>query len=189
MLQKTFLNQLKKDYKNSVEQRRMIISTSNAILHDSKRTIFAIHKPDLETAKSSLENIENRIKKLQKNFGYNRLIEEGAYQAAVEEYVEAKTFYWTTKKQNIKKIIKIKLSTTAYLGGISDLTGELLRQAINAAAQNNLELVKNNHKIINDILNHLVNFDMTGYLRTKYDQAKNNLRKIEQINYEINLKK
>jgi hypothetical protein len=35
----------------------------------------------------------------------------------------------------------------------------------------------------------LVEFDMTGYLRTKYDQAKGNLRKIEQIHYEINLKK
>jgi len=38
-------------------------------------------------------------------------------------------------------------------------------------------------------MSELVEFDMTGYLRTKYDQAKGNLRKIEQINYEINLRK
>jgi hypothetical protein len=30
---------------------------------------------------------------------------------------------------------------------------------------------------------------MTGYLRTKYDQAKGNLRKIEQIDYEIKIRK
>jgi hypothetical protein len=35
----------------------------------------------------------------------------------------------------------------------------------------------------------LVEFDMAGYLRTKYDQARGNTRKIEQINYEINLRK
>ena len=34
----------------------------------------------------------------------------------------------------------------------------------------------------------LVEFDMTGYLRTKYDQAKRNLRKIEQIDYEIKIR-
>ena len=35
----------------------------------------------------------------------------------------------------------------------------------------------------------LVEFDMTGYLRTKYDQAKSSLRKIEQIDYDIKIRK
>ena len=35
----------------------------------------------------------------------------------------------------------------------------------------------------------LVEFDMTGYLRTKYDQARASLRKIEQIDYEIKTRK
>ena len=43
--------------------------------------------------------------------------------------------------------------------------------------------------IANDIMAELVEFDMTGYLRTKYDQAKGHLRKIEQVAYEVKLRK
>jgi len=75
------------------------------------------------------------------------------------------------------------------LGGICDLTGELVRRAINQAAEGNLQEVDKIKQIINEIMSELVEFDMTGYLRTKYDQAKTNLRKKEQINYEINIRK
>ncbi len=34
----------------------------------------------------------------------------------------------------------------------------------------------------------LIDFDMTGYLRTKYDQARGHLRKLEQMAYEIKLR-
>lgn len=188
MLNKTFITQLKKDYLQNIKERKIIISAANNILHDAKRVIFATHRPDLKKAQTSLIDIETRLKNLQKDFGYNRLIEEGAYSAAVEEYVEAKTFYLVTTGKKIEKIKSIKLSTASYLGGLSDLTGELVRQAVNAAAKKDFAQVITNQKMINDIMQELVEFDMTGYLRTKYDQARNNLRKIEQINYEISLK-
>ncbi len=34
----------------------------------------------------------------------------------------------------------------------------------------------------------LVDLDLTGYLRTKYDQARGHLRKLEQMAYEIKLR-
>jgi predicted translin family RNA/ssDNA-binding protein len=74
------------------------------------------------------------------------------------------------------------------LGGICDTTGELVRRAVNEAARGNLDEVEKIHGIIDQILGELVEFDMTGYLRTKYDQARGNLRKIEQINYEVKLR-
>jgi len=49
--------------------------------------------------------------------------------------------------------------------------------------------VKKIHKIADDIMAELIEFDMRSYLRTKYDQAKGHLRKIEQTNYEVNLRK
>ena len=185
---KTLFKQLITAYQKQIKERKMIIATANTILHDAKRVIFAIHRQDLTTADKSLTNLEERINKLQKNFGYTRVNEEGAYQAAIEEYVEAKTFYWLTTNQQLKKISGVKLSNQAYLGGICDLCGELVRQAINAAADNDYQIVQHNKKIINNIMAELVQFDMTGYLRTKYDQARNHLRKIEDINYQISLK-
>ena len=80
------------------------------------------------------------------------------------------------------------LNYDSYLGGLCDLTGELVRRAVNQAAAGKTEEVEKMKKTISDVMAELVEFDMTGYLRTKYDQAKGNLRKIEQIDYEIKLR-
>lgn len=185
---KTLFKQLHTAYLEQVKQRKIIISVSNGILYDSKRVIFAVHRQELDTAKQSLIDIERRINKLQKDFGYTRVTDEGAYNAATEEYVEAKTFYWVTTGQSLKKIPKVKLNVNSYLGGLSDLCGELVRQATNAAAKNDYETAKKNNQLINDVLAELIQFDMTGYLRNKYDQARQHLRKIEEINYQLSLK-
>ena len=94
-----------------------------------------------------------------------------------------------SKQQKVDKIRSVNLNVNSYLGGLCDLTGELVRQAIKQATAGNFEEVDRMKKIINEIMAELVEFDMTGYLRTKYDQAKNNLRKIEQVEYEVKMRK
>ncbi|MFH1233953.1 MAG: hypothetical protein V1649_04915 [Patescibacteria group bacterium] len=189
MINKKFIQQLKKEYDGHESERRQIISLANVALHDSKRVIFSLHRGDVSKAEISLLAIEKILTDLEKKFGSDRLVEEGAYKAGLEEYVEAKMFYLLSVGQIIDKIEKLKLSVDSYLGGICDLTGELVRVAINKSANGQHAEVAKIKKTISDIMAELVEFDMTGYLRTKYDQAKTNLRKIEQINYEINLRK
>lgn len=188
MLNKKFFQKLKTDYDKHEGERRQIISLSNAVLHDSKRVIFSLHRGEGKTAEESLQNIEQILASLEKKFGANRLREEGAYKAGVEEYVEAKMFAKYVKGEKVDKISGVNLDTEGYLGGICDLTGEMVRLAINRAAAGKYEEAGKIKDAINDIMAELVSFDMTGYLRTKYDQAKTNLRKIEQINYEIRIR-
>lgn len=189
MLNKKFINQLKKDYQTNDIERRKIISLSNVVLHDSKRIIFSLHRGDIAKAEESFKETEKTLKKLEKDFGVVRIYNEGAYKAAVEEYAEAKTLYLVMKGKKIDKFPGISLNYESYLGGICDLVGELVRRATNEASRKNFKEVDKITKIVNDIMGELVEFDMTGYLRTKYDQARGHLRKIEQINYEVNLRK
>lgn len=186
-LNKKFIGTIKKDYAASSIERRKIISASNDVLHESKRAIFSIHRNDLITASTILSSLDKKLEKMQLDFGYHRLAEEGAYTAAIEEYVEAKLFYLAATNQTITKIPKLKISADSYLGGLSDVTGELVRLATNSAAAGNFEQTKTCHKLINEIMAELVQMDLTGYQRTKYDQARSNLRKIEQMAYEIKL--
>lgn len=188
MINKTFLNKLKKEYTDHNSERRQIISLANIVLHDSKRIIFALHRGDIAQAEEKFLEIEKIIEKLDKKFGYKRVNMEGSYRAGVEEYVEAKMFYFVLTGSKINKIKDIKLNYESYLGGICDTTGELVRKAVNEAARGNTGEVAKMKEIISDILAELVQFDMTGYLRTKYDQARGNLRKIEQVNYEVSLR-
>ena len=188
MISKSFVKKLKKDHEKQNSERRQIISLSNIILHDSKRVIFALHRGNNKKAEEALKEIENILVKLDKKFGYQRINEEGAYRAGVEEYVEAKTFFLVVRGKQISSFKGFNINYASYLGGICDLTGELVRRAINHAAEGKTKEVIRMKDAINNIMEELVEFDMAGYLRTKYDQARSSLRKIEQITYDLKIR-
>ena len=84
--------------------------------------------------------------------------------------------------------LEISLSYEAYLGGLCDLVGELVRLATNRAAAGQLEAPAKLKIIAAKVLAILAPANFTGYLRTKYDQANSHLRKLEQMAYEIRLR-
>ena len=188
MLNKNFFFKLKKEYATNDIERRKIISQSNVLLHNSKRIIFSLHRGDVKQAGGSIEEIKKELARMQKNFGYTRLAQEGSYKAAVEEFIEAAMFHKFVIGKRVDKVEKLKINYDSYLGGICDLTGEMVRFAVNKASNKEFSEVTRIKEAISDIISQLADFDMTGYLRTKYDQAKGNLRKIEQINYEISIR-
>ncbi|MEI6835217.1 MAG: hypothetical protein WCK59_00030 [Candidatus Falkowbacteria bacterium] len=188
MINNKFITELKNDYKNQEAQRRQIIALANDVLFYSKKAIFALHRNEIKVADTKLKEMEDVLIQLEKKFSLKRIEKEGAYRAAIEEYVEAKLLSLVIKGEKIDRIKKLKLDNDAYLGGICDLLGELVRKATNEAASGNFDQVEIIKKLSNDIMDQLIDFDMTGYLRTKYDQARGHLRKLEQMAYEIKLR-
>lgn len=188
MINDQFLKDLKKEYQANESERRQIISASNNILFEAKKTIFALHREDFKIAEEKLLMIEKAFQNLAKNFGEERLNKEGAYKAAAEEYFEGKAFYLAIKNKKIIETEKLNLGYEAYLGGVCDTIGELVRYATNQAAKGKFGTVAKTKKNAEDIMAQLIDFDMTGYLRTKYDQARGHLRKLEQMTYEIKLR-
>jgi predicted translin family RNA/ssDNA-binding protein len=92
------------------------------------------------------------------------------------------------KKKDITAVSNLHLDYESYLGGICDLIGEMVRYATNQAAKGKFSEVVKIKKAAEDIMTQLIDFDMTGYLRTKYDQSRGHLRKLEQMAYEIKLR-
>jgi len=188
MINTKFLTRLKQNYRDNESQRRQINSASNNILFEAKKTIFALQRDDLKLAKTKLADMEKNLKSLEKRFGSERLRREGPYRAAAEEYLEGKTFYLTIANKEITAITGLTLDYEAYLGGLCDLIGEMVRYATNRAAAGKFNEVAKIKKTADNIMSQLVDFDLTGYLRTKYDQARGHLRKLEQMSYEIKLR-
>jgi predicted translin family RNA/ssDNA-binding protein len=188
MIEKKLLLELKDSYQKNEIERKKIISASNEILFKAKKTIFAIQKDDKKSASLKFSEMENDLKKLFKNFGKNRLQKEGAFKAAAEEYMEAVIFFSIVNKKRISKHSDIELEYDTYLGGICDAVGELVRFATNKAAAGKFSYVAKMKAEAENIMEELTDFDMTGYLRTKYDQARGHLRKLEQMAYEIKLR-
>lgn len=188
MIEKKLLANLKASYQANETSRRAINSVASSILFEAKKTIFALQKDNLKEAAIKLALIQESLVKLEKQFGSERLRREGNYKAAIEEYLEAQTFFDIIKNKKIIPVTSIPVDHESYLGGICDLIGELVRYATNRAAAGRLSEVAKIKKTADNIMTQLVDFDLTGYLRTKYDQARGHLRKLEQMSYEIKIR-
>lgn len=186
----SYFNKIQKDFETYDKKRRIVIGSSNEALGLSKRAIFAFHRDQYKEGFDNLKKAESIFKHLEKlSVGVPRLRQEGSWRAALEEYVEAKLFGTFLKSRKIEEIRNRQIDTEIFLGGLCDFTGELVRRAVKEATAKNykeVETIKNN---IEHIMQNLIKLNLTGYLRTKYDQAKNNLRKIEEIMYELSLRK
>ncbi len=188
MIDKQLANSLKASYSQKEQERRQIIRLSNEILFESKKSIFSLQRENQEIAQAKLIIMEKSLKDLEKKFGANRLQQEGAYQAAVEEFIEAYSLEKVISGKKIKKITGLNITHESYLGGICDLIGELVRYATNQAAKGNFDKVLEVKKQAEETMACLIDFDFTGYLRTKYDQARGHLRKLEQIAYDLRIR-
>lgn len=190
MFNKELFPTLKKEHQAYSSARREVIRLSNDALAKSKQAIFAFQRGDWQKGDDLLNEAEKSFQYLDKKYKKNVAVrQEGALKAAHEEFLEAKFFSQASRFKKIDFVKNIDISMESYFGALSDLTGELVRLAVNKAATGKSEEVEKIKKIIGDILYELLQFDLTGYLRTKYDQAKHNLKKIEEIHYDIKIRK
>lgn len=190
MFNKNLFKKLKIQHNTFANSRREIIKRSNDALAKSKRAIFAFHRNDYEGGEILLKEAEDIFRYLNKKFKKNVVArQEGSLKAAHEEFLEAKFFGKVSHGEKLDFVKNVEISLESYLGALCDLTGELVRLAVNKAASGQDQKVEKIKKIIEDILEELIQFDLTGYLRTKYDQAKHNLKKIEEIYYDIKIRK
>ncbi|KKQ79396.1 MAG: hypothetical protein UT02_C0037G0007 [Parcubacteria group bacterium GW2011_GWC2_38_7] len=190
MLDKKFWDKVFKEQANFDVSRRKIIAESAAALHGSKLTIFALHRDDLAEAKTKLDEAKKGLQSLDKRFGKDfRLRMEGSWKAGVEEFVEAKLFYDFCTSGKITGIKDLSVEADEYIGGMSDLTGEILRKMIIWATQKEDKKLKPSAEVIGDVVHVLMQQNLGGYLRTKFDQAKKNQRKCEEVLYDISLRR
>ena len=184
-----FLQKFYKKHSDYRSKRHELIKQSADILRQSKQAIFALHRHNNKDAEKAIQSAEKAIESLQQSFQKEpQLREEGSFHAAIEEYIEAKLFfdYLTTKK--IKPISVIQPSFDEYFGGLCDFTGELVRQAVLSATSGDYESIQAHSKTTSDIIELLITFDLSGKIRNKFDQAKRNLKRLEEICYDIQIR-
>jgi len=183
-------SKLKKEYDHYYLSRQRIIGVANDALANAKQAIFSLHRDEIKEAEKLLLTAENKLSGLRKYFNQNLFLEdEGAYRAAIEEYAEAKLFWQVMTKGKIDFIKNINLYFAGYLGGLCDLTGELLRKIILLATAERFKEAQKLKDIIADIIAQMIKFNLTGYLRNKFDAAKHNLRKAEEILYDVKMRR
>jgi predicted translin family RNA/ssDNA-binding protein len=168
--------------------RRDLQAVSTTALGASKRSIFATQRDDEKISARELGAAKAAIKKGMTLVGREpRLLGEGVWRAALEEFTEASMYHDAMFGKKIEQPREIVGDTDTFIGALSDLTGELVRSSVIAATTRDAGEVKRLQDLVREAVAFLLTLDLTGTHRQKFDQAKQNLRKIEEIAFNLSL--
>lgn len=188
MAAKDFLNDLKARHEAFAAARRDVIALSAKAQSFSKRAIFAVQRGDEAGAKALLTEAESEIEKIRAKAKANaRLAHEGSYRAALEEYAEARFVAQLAWKGKVSAIEDLDEETQ--IGGLCDAVGEVVRLMVHAATEGRDADARDLKARIDVVMSGLDAMDYSGYLRTKYDQARSHYRKAEDVLYDLSLKR
>ncbi len=189
MLNKKYFQQVRTDLLSYAEKRRDVIKSAGDAQHHAKRAIFALQRDSTADADESLTAAKELLAGLVKKYkNDSRIIEEGSYRAALEEFIEATLFQQFLAKKDLGEIKGLPIDSDAFIAGLADVPGEIVRYATKSATERNFNMVQYCYQVAEAIIGELLDMDLTGYNRQKFDQAKQALHKLQQIVYEVSLK-
>lgn len=172
-------------------QREQLIRESRDALQLSKKAIYALHRKNPAGAKKQLGQAARVLRKL-RAFAQKdcRLATQGAFLEAQEEYAEAECFYHFIAGKTFPSPEKLGVDTETYLAGVCDVVGELVRRAVNAAAQGDAKTPLAIKDAVAAIHEELMLFDFRNIpVRRKFDSIKYGLEKLENLALELSLRR
>lgn len=171
-------------------KREELIKKARELLKLSKQVIYSSHRGDVKEASDNLSSANKVKKELDKIAGFDKkLLFEGSYSEACQEYTEAVCYHDFVKLGKIPGFKELDVDYEDYLMGICDLTGELTRRAVAMATKRNFKDVEKINKFVEEIFGEFLKMDLrNGNLRKKFDSVKWNLKKLEEVMYDIHRK-
>lgn len=187
MATEALLEQLKNDHEAFDAARREIIALSAQAQNASKRAIFAVQRDEESAAKALLTEADHLFEAIREKAAVNaRLSHEGSYRAALEEYAEARFVAQLAWNRVLTPLEGLDEETQ--IGGLCDAAGEAVRlMVIRVTAKRDAE-AKEIKARLEALMAGLDAMDYSGYLRTKYDQARGHYRRAEDVMYELSLR-
>ena len=184
MLEKKEFNEIRDKLKEFDIHREETIQSSREIISLSKQIIYASQREDYKGAEKPIKQIKSKISSLRTaNFDTN------INKVAFQEYVEAICFYEFLKTGKLPSYKKLNVEVDDYLMGLCDLTGELGRKAIFDVIHKNYKKAKEIKDLVNEIYGEFLKLNLrNGELRKKADTIKWNLKKLEEVMYDLAIK-
>jgi len=188
MIDKKIFAKLRKEMEERDILREKLIVNSRPILKESKQVIYALHRNDIVSAKKSLDSARMALIDLKK-IAEDSSLEVGAFYSALQEYTEAACYYYFVKEDRLADNNELLVDGENYLLGLCDLTGELARRAVFSVVNENYHEIKKIQEFVETIHNEFLEFELrNGEIRRKSDSIKYNLKKIEDIMYDLKIR-
>jgi translin len=180
-------NKLQKELHTYDSEREKLIKQSRVVLKLSKQAIYSVHRDELKKASELIKEIKTEKKKLDVIAKHSsKMLYEGSYKIAVQEYVEAVLYYEFVKNG---KLVHLEVAPEHFCLGLADLPGELVRKAVFLAGKGQVDKVKKIKDEVDAIYGELLKFDFRdNEIRRKVDSVKYDLRKLEDLVLDLKLK-
>jgi len=186
MINKSEFNQIREEMHRIDVKREEVIQTSREIITLSKQIIYAAQRNELGAAHDALKKIKEKVNKLKK---VKIITDTNIHAVAFQEYVEAIAFYEFVKNGKIPTKKSLGVSAEDYLSGLADLTGELGRKAIYEVIHKKFDEAEKIKDLVHDIYGEFLKLHLrNNELRKKADAIKWNLKKLEEVMYDISMK-
>ncbi|MBD3259214.1 hypothetical protein GF371_01125 [Candidatus Woesearchaeota archaeon] len=190
MINRENFKKLNKEIEKYAEKRDELIKQGRDVVGLSKKIIYSIHRDDFKQAERYIKDIKKQINQLKAIVKKDPKLGIGSYRVAIQEYVEAVCYYSVLKNKKLPTNEELEVDGELYLLGVCDLTGELARNAYNKAIKGESEKVEEIKDFVEDLYNELMQFAFrSGELRKKFDQIKYDLKRIEQLVFDLKIKK
>jgi len=200
------LEELRLRMEHRDEQRETLIKRCRDAQKAAKQAIFALHRSDNKRAKHLIEECETVVKRdLLPIVQKDPALHHGSFSNVMEEYAEAKLFYFWLNGTDDKATVNdkpngllmqpnefttISLEPDEYLGGLCDLTGEIGRFAVQRGTARDSEGVKfcmETNLSILFAMETLQRFPSGSSIHKKMDQLRFSVEKLERMLYELSL--
>lgn len=199
---------------NRYDKRERIVKSSRDVTIQSKRVIFLLHRcseegtssDTLNEAGEKLQGIKKQFKSVaqelenEDSFQFTR-----AYSPGLQEFVEAYSFWYFLKHGSLvsfeevcqelvferedKEKVTLVVPPVEYVLGIADLTGELMRLAINSVGKGRLETPVTICKLLRSIHNAFITFPNSAKgMSKKVEVMIASLKKVENTCYMIHVR-
>lgn len=186
MLNKKEFANIRKRLETTNNKREECIHASRELINLSKQAIYSSQRGDLKHAERLIKAIKLKAAKLNPADSLDTNINR----VALQEYVEALCLYRFLSSGKLPSYSSLKVPVEDYLAGLCDLTGELVRKAVFNVINNKISDAIRIKELVDELYGEFLKFNLrNGELRKKSDSIKWNLKKLEEIMYDLSLKR
>lgn len=170
--------------------REAVIKDSRDVQKLAKQAIFAVHRGNLKGSKAQLDEALAKATAILQLIEGQPTLRGGSFGNSLEEWAEGMlTLEWALNKRVMPKKEMPICNTAEYVGALSDFTGEIGRLAIASASKRDFGAVRQVHQADVAISAGLMQINVGGKYTKKVDAVTTNLRKVEDVVYELSMLK
>lgn len=183
------MENIRSEFAKSQEKRDSLIKKARDLVSLSKKAIYAVHRKDMDSANKYYQTLTDEAMQFHNNLDSAGMAGQnhGFASNALQEYVEAAAFKEFFETRRIMEKPK-NVDSKTYLTGLCDLSGELMRMAINNALSDK-KLFDDCKRTVSLIFDELMLFDLpNSELRRKFDSLKYAVKKLEETSLEMGMR-